>query len=260
MSTTGFLASTLRTHQPFRYRGYVNDVETGLYYLCSRYYNPAWQRFISADLLVQGNVFSYCKNTPVNCSDSLGYDAIWITDTNGLGHSSLLIQDSDGIWYYYYWGAARGSGSSGSSSMSSNAISGIEGNVNVVYEQINLAVGDCGQESILLSLNSQLARNNNKYQYAGEYERATYLTGDFSAAHEQALYNKEHAKELVYDLISMNCAQSVASLLIKSYEATTNTDNIYYLRLKCMWNAFWPIHMHNILDGVDPGEEPMKGY
>ena len=26
--------------QPFRYRGYVYDVETGLYYLRSRYYKP----------------------------------------------------------------------------------------------------------------------------------------------------------------------------------------------------------------------------
>ena len=32
-----------------RYRGYVYDTETGLYYLSSRYYNPVWGRFINAD-------------------------------------------------------------------------------------------------------------------------------------------------------------------------------------------------------------------
>ena len=39
---TGELAETLGKVQPFRYRGYVFDEETGLYYLRSRYYNPRW--------------------------------------------------------------------------------------------------------------------------------------------------------------------------------------------------------------------------
>ena len=33
---------------PFRYRGYYFDTETGLYYLQSRYYNPEWGRFLNA--------------------------------------------------------------------------------------------------------------------------------------------------------------------------------------------------------------------
>ena len=46
---TGELAETLGKVQPFRYRGYVFDEETGLYYLRSRYYNPGWGRFVNAD-------------------------------------------------------------------------------------------------------------------------------------------------------------------------------------------------------------------
>ena len=34
---------------PLRYRGYVYDTETGLYYLQSRYYNPKLGRFLNAD-------------------------------------------------------------------------------------------------------------------------------------------------------------------------------------------------------------------
>jgi len=34
---------------PFRYRGYYFDVETGLYYLNSRYYDPETGRFINMD-------------------------------------------------------------------------------------------------------------------------------------------------------------------------------------------------------------------
>ena len=41
ISKTGSLASTLGTVQPFRYRGYVYDEETGLYYLRSRFFRVA---------------------------------------------------------------------------------------------------------------------------------------------------------------------------------------------------------------------------
>ena len=37
---------------PLRYRGYIYDQETGLYYLQSRYYNPTWGRFLNADTFV----------------------------------------------------------------------------------------------------------------------------------------------------------------------------------------------------------------
>ena len=40
LSKTGTMADSLGTINPFRYRGYVYDGETGLYYLRSRYYNP----------------------------------------------------------------------------------------------------------------------------------------------------------------------------------------------------------------------------
>ena len=52
LTTTGSMAGTLGKLNPFRYRGYVYDTETGLYYLQSRYYNPETGRFINADNLV----------------------------------------------------------------------------------------------------------------------------------------------------------------------------------------------------------------
>lgn len=39
IATTGSLANTVGANQPFRYRGYVYDEETGWYYLQSRYYD-----------------------------------------------------------------------------------------------------------------------------------------------------------------------------------------------------------------------------
>ena len=73
------MTTALDTLNPFRYRGYVYDEETGLYYLRSRYYNPEWGRFINADTvlgqvgaLLSHNLFAYCGNNPVNMSDLSG--------------------------------------------------------------------------------------------------------------------------------------------------------------------------------------------
>ena len=84
---SGTLASTLGAMNPLRYRGYVYDTETGLYYLNSRYYNPAWGRFINADSEVAGiggdvrgsNLFEYCFNNPVNMSDPGGNWPKWVS-------------------------------------------------------------------------------------------------------------------------------------------------------------------------------------
>ena len=80
LSTSGSLSDTLGKTNPLRYRGYVYDQETGLYYLQSRYYDPEIGRFISSDVLVstgQGllgnNMFAYCNNNPINFVDVHGY-------------------------------------------------------------------------------------------------------------------------------------------------------------------------------------------
>ena len=56
LSTTGSMAGTLGKDNPFRYRGYIYDVFTGLYFLGSRYYSPEMGRFICADGYVDTGV------------------------------------------------------------------------------------------------------------------------------------------------------------------------------------------------------------
>ena len=88
LSTTGSLASTLGKLNPFRYRGYVFDEETGLYYLRSRYYNNNCCRFINADSIINTNIFSYCKNEPVQYYDTNGRECSKCTD--GVGRFSYI--------------------------------------------------------------------------------------------------------------------------------------------------------------------------
>ena len=69
---------------PIRYRSYYYDIETGLYYLQARYYDPKIGRFISPDntkylepTTIGGlNLYAYCNNNPVNKYDPTGNFAI----------------------------------------------------------------------------------------------------------------------------------------------------------------------------------------
>ena len=83
LSCTGSRANTIGKTNPLRYRGYVYDEETGLYYLLSRYYNPETGRFLNADGYVttgtdvlSGNMYAYCGNNPIKMKDSIGEDGI----------------------------------------------------------------------------------------------------------------------------------------------------------------------------------------
>ena len=77
----GSLVATLGTVQPFRYRGYVYDEETGLYYLRSRYYDSGVCRFINSDSIIVENIilgqnqYIYSKNDPIQYGDEDG--AFW---------------------------------------------------------------------------------------------------------------------------------------------------------------------------------------
>ena len=84
LSVSGTLASTLGEANPFRYRGYYYDTETGLYYVSSRYYDPEIGRWISPEPnvyygefdeaagLLGYNVYAYCANNPIMFKDETG--------------------------------------------------------------------------------------------------------------------------------------------------------------------------------------------
>ncbi|MDR0850732.1 MAG: RHS repeat-associated core domain-containing protein, partial [Christensenellaceae bacterium] len=75
--------NNIMNQNPFRYRSYYYDNETGFYYLQSRYYDPSIGRFINADepsalysnagMTFGANLYAYCLNNPVMYTDSTGY-------------------------------------------------------------------------------------------------------------------------------------------------------------------------------------------
>ena len=100
LSTTGTLATTLGAINIFRYRGYVYDVDTELYYLQSRYYDPDCGRFLNPDdasylgasgSVLGWNLYSYCENNAVNKTDPIGTQPQW---------AQVIVRFWKGTWAY----------------------------------------------------------------------------------------------------------------------------------------------------------------
>lgn len=67
-------------------KGNYYDNESGFYYLQSRYYDPEFGRFISADCtdylgasgeILSINQFAYCENAPTTKKDSIIFKLVW---------------------------------------------------------------------------------------------------------------------------------------------------------------------------------------
>ena len=91
---------SLSTINPFRYRSYYQDNETGCYYLNSRYYDIETLRFITMDdvdylgasgSVLSYNLYSYCENNPVNNVDVTGNAIVSIISGAVLGGITSAI-------------------------------------------------------------------------------------------------------------------------------------------------------------------------
>ena len=111
-SITGSMASTIGRMNPFRYRGYYYDTETGWYYLNARYYDPNVGRFLSPDPnvcvgkfdenagLIGYNVYVYCANNPIKNIDPTGEFLISTAVLIGVGIGALIGGVSGGVYGY----------------------------------------------------------------------------------------------------------------------------------------------------------------
>ena len=184
---------------PFRYAGQYYDRESQSYYLRARYYLPRYGRFTAEDPARDGlNWYTYCANNPIRYSDPSGLDAIVANQTWNVlrfGHMSSFVQDSDGTWYFFYWG-----------------------NDSVLLESID-------DPSILNdadTLNEWLTENDfNKSKY--EYDAFCYIAGDFSESVEyyKSLLDQysdgsgNGSRNGNYDLLFDNCTHETMRGIFK---------------------------------------------
>ena len=106
-STQDTSGVSLATLNPFCYRKYVYDPETGLYCLGSRYYDPEVGRFVNADdtdvifakpqELYHKNLYVYCDNNPVVRRDLQGYfwETIFDIISVGTDVAEIIIAPTD---------------------------------------------------------------------------------------------------------------------------------------------------------------------
>ena len=94
---------------PFRYRGYYYDSETGFYYCGSRYYDPVIGRFINPDstntlmntpmAYTDKNLYAYCDNNPVMRVDNGGEFWDTVFDVISLCVSVVdVVKNPDDPW------------------------------------------------------------------------------------------------------------------------------------------------------------------
>ncbi len=96
---------------PYRYRGYRYDVETNLYYLNARYYDPSIARFISADDVSHVaddqassiNLYAYSLNNPVMYTDSTGYIIDTIFDVAFILIDIYFLASNEGYKDWKNW-------------------------------------------------------------------------------------------------------------------------------------------------------------
>ena len=133
---------TIGNMNPFRYRGYYCDTETGFYYLQSRYYDPSIMRFINADdyelistlasTIGQLNLYAYCNDNPIMYTDESG-TLIWELVVTGLIVVTLAALDG-GI-------SAQLSGGSFGKGFAAGAIGGFVGYVISIIPGLGLIAG-----------------------------------------------------------------------------------------------------------------------
>ena len=98
----GSMASSLGELNPFRYREYVYDQETRLYYLGTRYYNSYYSRFIQADNILDDatkNCFTYTNNWVTKYYDKEGKKTYAV----GTSRNAIVAFLSYGITSGYCW-------------------------------------------------------------------------------------------------------------------------------------------------------------
>ena len=207
LTTTGSLAGTVGTKNPYRYRSYRYDAESELYALQTRYYNPKVGKFICADSIFDGtnrpngvNMQAYCRNRPVIMLDGSGCDAILLYEAPNRsswgGHIGALVEDETGGWWYFYWGP--------------NAFPLFQPNLIGVPVETYCIEYDGGTD--IDSINQYSRRT---------FTENIYMNGDFTESLDEM-----KSADGIYNLWVNNCSQVTTNILSKSdtqYQKTLKT-------------------------------------
>ena len=213
LTIEGIMADVFGEMNPIRYRSYIYDDETMTYDLRSRRYSPQFNRFVNADKKTQTthfngcNMYAYVLSNPVNMIDLNGTDAVWIQERESAkqhGHSGLMVQDSQGDWYYFFWGPA-------SEEVSPELITGIDRRC--IVEKIDLQGKEILDKDSIIEILSA-SSNADVARRANLITDTYYFEGDYTKTYE-AIRGYESSDEK-YNLLTNNCVQKTLSAFCQS--------------------------------------------
>ena len=218
LSRTGSMAADLGKQNPFRYRGYIYDEETWMYWLKSRYYYPELQRFISTDAFISGdmtvkraNLYEYCFGNPVSYVDYEGcegekmHEVIFSTyiyegDSRNItdprikvlsmfGHSEIMIE-YEGKWVVASYGPK--SGEDTGAAVIEGALAGIyDGNITITITEED-GRRDYWKKLGFTQYNSKCEVNDAEYEFL---INVLYCATDHtSVANKDILVGKDFSK------------------------------------------------------------------
>ena len=217
LSVSGEKKDTVGKLNPFRYRGYVYEEESGLYYVSSRYYDPEVNRFISPDTidvlevqddLYDKNLYAYCDNNPVMRVDSSG--AVWhlavgavigvatqfVADVGlGLASGSSLKEIMSSLSPVDYVSAAIGGAMAASgitlagSVVANAALGGTTYLANCEYKGVKANAGDFVASTVIGGVAGRVGgAGANGKQMRGVYSRSKQVINATKSARKKAMY------------------------------------------------------------------------
>lgn len=159
---------------PFRYRGYYYDTETGLYYLQTRYYDPEVGRFISQDSIeyadpetINGlNLYAYCGNNPVMNVDPSGkffFTILFLTIGIGVVAGAVVggisaAANNENVWDGVWKGALIGGLFGGSLGLVATGLAAPL--VGTIWGSVAVAAGTSSAIVLGLNTTSQLEKGS----------------------------------------------------------------------------------------------------
>ena len=152
------------------------------------------------------NMYSYSLGNPINMVDTCGKDAIWIQESGsagGMGHSGLMVQDSEGKWQYFYWGP-------NSEKVDPKLIVGVKHGAYI--EEIDTYDADMTDTDVVKAVLKQAS--GNAKDRADKVTQTFYFEGDYTATYIKAKAIVDGTDQ--YKLVSNNCVQKT----IESFSAS----------------------------------------
>ena len=255
LGITGTLADSIGQKNPFRYRGYYYDAETGFYYVSSRYYDPEIGRFLNADAAIgqignvqSHNMYAYAFNNPVMYSDPDGNWPKLSTILTGVAVAAVVV--AVGALCVATGGLASVAIAGGGSMLMATATTTTALGVAGVAAKVAVASAGAATVSKAVELSSSRRKSGNHtvYKLVDGSGNAQYVgrTTNLPAREKAHKANPNRAGldlQIIKDGLSYEAARGVEQTYMLYYH-TINTSN----------------EMNNQINGISPNNKKIGVY